>query len=81
MSNEQGTKGPYVIDADGRSISFEDKHQTAADVLRAAGLDPASYDLAMVRGQSDVKTFADDHPITLKTGDEFVSVHVSAPVA
>lgn len=68
-----------VITLDGRQLTFADKHTTPADVLRAGGLDPDLYDLVKVKKNSTDK-LADDAPLTLKDGDEFISQRQSAPV-
>jgi hypothetical protein len=81
MSDGQGPKGPFEIKVDDQVLTFDDKHTDAASVLRRAGLDPATYDLAQLRGTGQTKVLRDAQPITLKSGDEFVSVNVSAPVA
>ena len=66
---------------DGEPFTVDEKHESAAELLRSAGLDPAQYDLAEIKQNGETKTFADDHEITVKDGDEFVSVRQSAPVA
>jgi hypothetical protein len=81
MNDSQGSKSPIQITVDDQVLTFDDKHTDAASVLRKAGLDPTTYDLARFLGQGQTHVFRDDQPITLKTGDEFVTVHVSAPVA
>lgn len=67
---------------DGRAFTIEDPRQTAADLLRLAGLDPAGYDLAEIRGGSaHPHRFADDHVLNVKNGDRFVSIRERAEVA
>jgi hypothetical protein len=39
-------------------------------MLRLAGVDPASYDLARV---GDAEPFRDEQSVTIKNGDEFVT--------
>ncbi len=66
---------------DGRSFSLDDPHQVAADVLRLAGLDPALYNLARMRGgNAEPQRFKDDQPVQIHDGDEFVSIRERAEV-
>lgn len=66
---------------DGRSFTVDDPHQVAADLLRLAGLDPATYNLArMRRGKAEPQRFKDDQPVQIHEGDEFVSIRERAEV-
>ncbi|GIF64292.1 hypothetical protein Ais01nite_23270 [Asanoa ishikariensis] len=65
------------ITVDGRGVAFADKHQTAGSILRAAGVDPAKYDLAEARGRGKQHVFPDNHPITVKEGDAYATVRTS----
>ena len=50
MASEQSAANRSVtFSIDGRTFSVDDPHQTAADLLQLAGLDPALYDLARMR--------------------------------
>ena len=55
---------------DGEPFTTYDDDQTAAAMLRLAGVDPASYDLARV---GDAEPFRDEQIVTIKNGDEFVT--------
>ncbi|KRD53816.1 hypothetical protein [Microbacterium sp. Root280D1] len=55
---------------DGDPFSTYDNDQTAAALLRLAGVDPTGYDLARI---GDAQPFANDDIITIQTGDEFVT--------
>lgn len=52
---------------------FAEKHQTAGSVLRAAGFDPARFDLGE-RRDGEIHSFRDKHPIVLKSGDAYLTV-------
>jgi hypothetical protein len=82
MANEQSAANRSVsFSIDGRTFTAEDPHQTAADLLRLAGLDPALYDLARMRaGDAEPKRFKDDQPVQVHDGDEFVSIRQRADV-
>ncbi|GAA2239849.1 hypothetical protein GCM10010413_46970 [Promicromonospora sukumoe] len=58
---------------DGESHSSYDDDQSAAALLRLAGVDPASYDLARIRPSGDTELFRDDQLVKIKSGDEFVT--------
>jgi hypothetical protein len=55
---------------DGEPFKTYDDTQTAAALLRLAGLNPADYDLARV---SAAAAFPDDEVVTILEGDDFVS--------
>ncbi|NEN07656.1 hypothetical protein G3T36_17510 [Diaminobutyricibacter tongyongensis] len=55
---------------DGESFRTYDDDQTAADLLRLAGVDPAGYDLARVGAAA---SFPDEEIVTIVEGDEFVT--------
>lgn len=82
MANEQSAANRSVtFSIDGRAFTVDDPHQTAADLLRLAGLDPALYDLARMRdGNAEPKRFKDDQPVQIQDGDEFVSIRQRAEV-
>jgi len=56
---------------DGEPFRTYDNDQTAAALLRLAGVDPAGYDLARI---GDAQPFANDDIIIIRSGDEFVTV-------
>lgn len=68
------------ITLDGRKLTVHEETQTAAEILRLGGLDPAGYDLAQVHHGRDPQTFSDEAVLELKNGDAFVSIRQSAPV-
>ncbi len=82
MTNGQSAANRSVtFSIDGRTFTVDDPHQTAADLLRLAGLDPALYDLARMRGgNAEPKRFKDHQPIQIHDGDEFVSIRQRAEV-
>ncbi len=82
MTNERAaTNRSVTFTIDGRSFTLDDPHQTAADLLRLAGLDPALYNLARMRhGNAEPQRFKDDHPVQIHDGDEFVSIRERAEV-
>ena len=55
---------------DGEPFRTYDEDQTAADLLRLAGMDPAGYDLARVGAPA---AFPDDEIVIIVDGDEFVT--------
>jgi hypothetical protein len=55
---------------DGESFRTYDEDQTAADLLRLAGVDPAGYDLARVGAPA---SFPDKEIVIIVVGDEFVT--------
>lgn len=84
MSEPTPTKKPKLVKftIDGRPFTTDDAHQTAAALLRMAGLDPAGYDLGELRpGNPEPKRFKDDQPVHIQDGDKFVSIRECAQVA
>ncbi|MFL0181934.1 MULTISPECIES: multiubiquitin domain-containing protein [unclassified Mycobacterium] len=71
--NEFHTRRKVHFTIDGEPHTSWDDDQTAAALLRLAGLDPAKYDLARVNGAGGRERFADEQLITVRDGDEFVS--------
>jgi len=55
---------------DGEPFHTYDEDQTAADLLRLAGMDPAGYDLARVGAPA---SSPDDEIVVIVEGDEFVT--------
>lgn len=82
MAHEQSaTNRSVTFSIDGRTFTVEDPHQTARDLLRLAGLDPALYDLARMRpGHAKPKRFKDDQQVRIHDCDEFVSIRQRAEV-
>ncbi len=70
-----------TITIDGVSYTPDVDHQQASALLWMAGVDPAHYDLAMVRHNGQTQVFRDEKIINLKDGDAFVTVRQSAQVA
>lgn len=67
---------------DGRSFSSDDRSQPAAALLRLAGLDPANYDLAEIRGGSpQPHRYGDGEQVRIHPGARFVSIRHHADVA
>lgn len=58
---------------DGELQSSYDDDQTAAALLRLAGVDPAGYDLARILPGGGTETFRDEQIVEIKNGDEFVT--------
>jgi hypothetical protein len=64
---------------DGERFTTYDDDQSAAALLRLAGVNPADYDLARVRPAGESESFSDDQIVTIANGDEFVTAkHVGA---
>lgn len=66
---------------DGQHHTTWDEDQTAAALLRLAGVDPAKYDLARVNATGGPETFTGDHMVTIRDGDEFVTAKHTGGVA
>lgn len=58
---------------DGERHTTWDNDQTAAALLRLAGVDPTKYDLARVNAAGDPETFTGEQVVTIHDGDEFVT--------
>ncbi len=61
----------FTIDGEPHT-SFDDDQEAAA-LLRLAGVDPASYDLARIVPTGGSETFRDADVVKIKDGDEFVT--------
>jgi hypothetical protein len=79
--DERHRRHVIEITIDGRPLTIEDRHYTAAQLLELAGLPPAGYDLTRVRKHGEVETFRDDERVNVKDGDVFVSVNRRGTVA
>jgi len=79
--NDSG-KPPREIkfEIDGKTYTTTDREQPARDLIKLAGLDPASYDLAELHGNHENPPFTDDQIVKINPNDKFVTVRVSAPV-
>ncbi|ASN21642.1 hypothetical protein [Arthrobacter sp. YN] len=58
---------------DGEPQSSYDDDQSAAALLRLAGVDPAGYDLARILPAGGTQTFSDAQIVKIRNGDEFVT--------
>ena len=84
MTEPTELKRPKTVSftIDGRPYVTSDDKQTAAELLRLAGLDPSGYDLAEVRkNESKPKRFDDGETVHIKDGDAFISIRQRAEVA
>lgn len=73
---------PIEFTIDGRPEQTAVRRQLAADLLRLVGLDPARYELALLRGDDRKPVrFRDDEIIDIHQGDRFVSIRCHADVA
>lgn len=72
---------PFTID--GVEYRTSERSQTAAKLLRLAGLDPARYDLGEVpsRGHPQPKRYSDDDLVEITAYAQFVSIREKAAVA
>lgn len=58
---------------DGESYETYDNTQTAAALLRLAGVDPDGYDLARILPSGGTEKFRGDEIVALQNGDDFVT--------
>ena len=72
---------PFTID--GQPFTTDDISQTAADLLKLAGLDPANYDLGELQGKEYIETrrFDDNEMVEIDKDARFVSIRQSGDVA
>lgn len=72
---------PFTID--GEEYKTADLSQRAADLLKLAGRDPATFDLGEIEGKDRPRTrkFQDDEIVEIRKDARFVSIRQSAPVA
>ncbi len=66
---------------DGEDFRSYDDDQTAAALMRLAGVDPAASDLTRVKTNGAVDEFADDEIVVIHDGDEFVTAKRIGSVA
>lgn len=69
----------FTIDGE-RHVSWDDD-QTAAALLRLAGVDPTKYDLARVNAAGNPQIYSGDQVVDIHDGDEFVTAKHAGPVA
>ncbi len=72
---------PFTID--GQPYTTNDLSQTAADLLRLAGLDPGTYDLGELIGKDrpETKRFDDGELVEIEKDARFVSIRQKGDVA
>lgn len=78
------TRRKLHFSIDGEAHFTWDDDQTAAALLRLAGVDPTAYDLARVNGSSGAgvpEIFSGEQLVTIRDGDEFVTAKHAGPVA
>lgn len=77
-ANDPG-KPPVTFTIDGVEYSSNDRRQTAGDLLRLAGLDPADYDLLRVVGKDEnEQRFQDSEEVQLVPGGRYLSLFTGA---
>lgn len=64
----------FRISIDGQEYITRDDDQEAASLLRLAGRDPKSYDLARLQPGGEPKVLKDGKVVDLRDGDAFVSI-------
>lgn len=76
-----GRQIPFTVD--GQPYTTDDLSQTAAAILRLAGLDPAIFDLGELEGKERPTTrrYADNETVVIRKDARFVSIRHSADVA
>lgn len=74
MNSQTETRRKLTITIDGKAYTTRDDDQEAASLLRRAGRDPDTYDLAKVKANGELHVYRDGKVIDLKDGDDFVSV-------
>ncbi len=83
MPTSTGGQPPITFSIDGVDFTADDRHQSAAELLRLAGLSPDNYDLARLSGNSGVEhRIGDDEEIQLTPRSRFISIFTGpTPVA
>ncbi len=67
---------------DGRTYTTTDHKQTAQDLLRLAGLDPAHFDLGELKGhRPEPVRYSDEMVVVIHEKSRFVSIRHRADVA
>ena len=74
-------KIPFTID--GQQFEKDDLSQKASELLRLAGLNPANYDLAELKGKDHPERvrYNDDEIVVIEKDARFVTIREKAPVA
>lgn len=78
------TRRKVQFSIDGEVHVTWDDDQTAAALLRLAGVDPTAYDLARVNGSNGAgapEVSSGEQLVTIQDGDEFVTAKHAGPVA
>ncbi|MEU4558899.1 hypothetical protein AB0F72_10940 [Actinoplanes sp. NPDC023936] len=70
----------FQISIDGKEYTTRDDDQEAASLLRLAGRDPETYDLARLRPGDEPKVVKDGKILDLKDGDAFIAVKQRAKI-
>ena len=82
MDNVSELHRPFEFTIDGRQYTTTVHKQTAADLLRLAGLDPSRFDLGELRGhRPDPVRYTDDMVVDIHNKERFVSIRHRADVA
>lgn len=66
---------------DGQRYTTDDRTQPARAILELAGLAADTFDLTRVRRKGQVERFDDDETVTIRPGDDFLSLRCQATVA
>jgi hypothetical protein len=74
MNPRTETRKRLTITIDGNCYATRDDDQEAASLLRLAGRDPDTYDLARIKANGELHVYRDGQVIDLNDGDEFASV-------
>lgn len=82
MSNVSELRSPIEFTIDGRPYTTTDSKQSARDLLRLGGLDPAYFDLAELKGQRpEPVRYSDDTIVQIHNKSRFVAIRHRADVA
>lgn len=74
MKPKTETHKKLKITIDSESYTTRDDDQEGAALVRLAGLDPASYDIAKVKANGELHVYRDGEVIDLADGEKFVTV-------
>jgi hypothetical protein len=79
MPNQEKGQPPLTFTIDGVEFTAVDRKQTAADLLRLAGLDPEDYDLLRAVGHGETeKRYHDLDEVQLVPGGRYLSLFTGA---
>jgi len=82
MDNVSELHRPVEFTIDGRPYKTTDHRQSAAELLRLAGLDPSRFDLGELKGhRPDPIRYRDDTVVEIHNKARFVSIRHRADVA